>query len=557
MTVDVYGVLAFGEIPPELDHSVPGKFGKLLENPHAQLVYLIELYPYDLDKQNTLGGMPPFGSAAFGEYDIPYRGGVEKVYLSDFGFKTEPSDNPASLYFSALVDNPLQFEASILNGDDFGSGSQSFGAIVIHNENGCMDYLADYYWSGRRVVIKAGARGFGYNDFAIVFDGSVNDIEVDDLSVTLTIRDNSLKTDRVLMPVTYDGTGGLNGNSDLANIPKPMAYGVLKNIEPVLVDTANLIYQMHDGSIQAVDVVRDSGVMLTNMGDVPDITVATVGAGQFKTQLSGGFIKLGSTPSGRITADIRGENTGGYVQTVPDIIRRIVKTRLGAYSFSDTDLDNGSFNALDATMPWQSGIYIRDQETASTIIDNLLSPCGAYWTFNRNGQLTVGVIDEAGIGKMTIDDRVIDEAGISRRVIEPSYRISVGYAPVWTVQNEDELAGATTQADRSFLGAEYRYVTYTNEVLQSQNQFAIDRTFKTNLANKADAESLLARLVRIYSKRRYVYQVPVYGTMFRLYLGDSVKMVYDRYNLNTGKNLLITGISEDAETGQTMLELWS
>src|SRR5690606_9652010 len=105
---------------------------------------------------------------------------------------------------------------------------------------------------------------------------------------------------------------------------------------------------------------------------VPDITVATVGAGQFKTQLSGGYIKLGSTPSGRITADIQGENAGGYVQTAPDIIRRIVKTRLGAYSLSDADLDNGAFNALDANMPWPCGIYIRDVETASTIIDDLL-----------------------------------------------------------------------------------------------------------------------------------------------------------------------------------------
>src|SRR5690606_19636612 len=142
--------------------------------------------------------------------------------------------------------------------------------------------------------------------------------------------------------------------------------------------------------------------------------------------------------------------------------------------------------------------------TVSNVIDELVISCGAYWTFTRQGTITAGVIDESGIDFYDI---------------APAYRIKVGYAPVWTVQGEDELAGATTQADRTFLGAEYRYVTYENEVLIGQQQQAIEREFRTNIADKADAEALLARLVQVYSRKRRVFRVPIHYGLFRLYIG--------------------------------------
>ncbi len=44
--------------------------------------------------------------------------------------------------------------------------------------------------------------------------------------------------------------------------------------------------------------------------------------------------------------------------------------------------------------------------------------------------------------------------------------------------------------------------------------------------------------------------------MFRIYVGDTVKVIYPRHELDEGKRLLVTGIQEDAETGTTVIELW-
>jgi hypothetical protein len=553
-----FGTYAIAQLPAEYDLSVADPFAALLQDPEAQLIYLIELYPFNNTLEQTLSGIMPFGSGAFSHFNLTYYGGLSAVYLSDAGFITEPGDIPSSTYFIAQVDNPLQYETSILSGGDFGAGNQSFGSISIANGDGALDFLNQYFWSSRRVVIKAGSKDFVYSDFTVVFDGAANDIEADEERIVITIRDNRVKTEQLILPDFYAGTGGLEGGNDLSNKPKPLCYGVVNNIEPVLVDAANLIYQIHDGGISWVDKVRDSGVALANGGDVADITVASVPSGNFKTQLSGGYIKLGSTPSGRITADVHGESdNGGYVSTVTDIISRIVKTRLGAYSLGDSDIDLGSFNRLEIAIPGDVGIYINDRITAAAVIDDLINPLGAYWTFTRQGQLMVGFMDEPGTGTSTITDDLIDESGIKLlNTIPPAWRISVGYAPSFTVQKEDELAGATNDIDRAFVTEEYRYVTFEDSSILTQNRQAIDRVFKTKLADKADAEALLTRLTTIYTVTRRVYQVPAHRCLFLYYLGDTVKLMYNRFGLNAGADFIVVGTGEDAETGITALELW-
>lgn len=556
--IEIFGTLAYTELPDEYSLAVGNAFKDLLDNPEADIIYLVELSPYDPAQENTVGGIPPFGTGAFGEFDFKTLGGITRIYLSNVGYTTKPDDAELpNQHFAAQVDNQMQFDVSVVSGDDFGSQAPSFGSIVIQNAEGELDILQDYVWTGYRVTVKAGQRGFAYEDFATVFGGSINGIEMDDDRVTLTIRDNRIKTDQLLLPATFAGTGGKEGGTDLSGKPKPLCYGVVRNIEPVLVDPANLIYQIHDGSIQSVDVLRDSGVELTSAGDVADITAATVAAGQFKTQLSGGYIKLGSTPSGRITADVHGSTVGGFVSTVGDIVQRILTSRLGVRSFSAAEIDQGAFNRLNDEMGFDAGVYLTDRVRASDVIDALINPLGAWWTFTRQGLLTCGLVDEPGVATVEITEDDIEESGVQvLAVIPPSWRLSVGYAPVGVVQKEDELAGATTEADRAFLGEAYRFAVSENLVVRAQNEQAIERIFETQLADLTGAQALLTRLSTVYTSKRRLYRVPVWRMLFRVYIGDTVRLTYPRHGLSAGRNLLVLGVSEDVETGITNLELW-
>ncbi|AEP08884.1 hypothetical protein [Micavibrio aeruginosavorus] len=551
-----FGFLPYGYIPPEYDNSVPDPFRALLSEPDIQLRYLIELHPYDESNIVEHTWLPaPIGWLPFGYTKAKTLGGIETVYLSDMKFITEPTDTPANQYFAPVVNNPLQFDFSILRGEEFGISSPSFGAIQIQNGNGDFDYLAGLSWKGRRIVVKAGGPSFKYSQFTTVFDGLCNAIEFDDDVITLTIRDNGLKIDQDIVSATYDGTGGLEGGDDLSGKMKPLLYGEAFNIEPVLVDPVNLIYQIHAGPMMGVDAVYDKGALLAFDEDVTDIAEAAPDAGKYATSLSSGFIKLGSTPAGRITADAHGDSAGGYVSSAADIARRLVMTKLGIQSFSATEIDGAAFNRLDDEIPGAMGLYITEKAPIRNFLDALINPCGAYWNFGRTGMLTAGYVDDPGVEIATINASNIDTSGIEAPApISPAWRISVAYAPAWVVQKEDELAGSATDGYRTFVGQDYRTVVSEDRSVRTRNAQAVERVFYTTLADKADAESLLARLVRIYGVERKIYRVPSYGTLFRLYVGDPVKLEYPRFNIN--KNLSVVGISEDAETNQTTLELW-
>lgn len=550
----LYGELAYGEsLWPDL--SVPSLFTALLADPDAQFVHLIELYPYDEASPGSLTTGAPYGTLAFGEFDFSFGGGLTRVDLSDMGFTTRPDDVAPNRHYKALVDNPVQYDTAIMSGGEFQNGSVSFGSIVITNGDGELDDLADYRWSGRRAVVKVGAKGFTYDQFATVFDGAVNDFEVDDDRITITIQDNRIRTDQFLTVPAYLGTGGKEGGTDLQGYIKPLCFGKVFNIEPVLVDAATLIYQIHDGAILSVQAVRDAGVLLTSGGDVPDITAATPSAGQFITQLSGGYIKLGSTPTGRVTADAEGDATGGYVSNPGDIIKRIVGTRI-PYPFSVAEIDDGAFVRIDDQIG-DTGFFTSEPITASDVIDQLLLPCLAYWTFSRDGQISGGIIDAPDVPTLDITANDIDEQGIEiLQTIPPTWRITVGYAPLGVVQGENELAGATTDADRAFLGAPYRYVTVEDQNIRTGESRAVERAFMTSLTDKADAEALLSRLQAVFMTSRRVYGVPLWGATYRTYLGSTVNVAYPRFGMSGGKNLLVVGLSEDAQTGQTVLNLW-
>lgn len=551
-----FGMLPFGMLPEALDHSSPDPLWRLLQEIDPQLRYLVEFYPWDSGiRVNMLAAPSPVGMTAFGVLHWSKLGSEGGIYLADHHFIGEPDDVVPDQYFSPVIDNALQYDVSLIRGSDIGVNTPTFGAIEIANGDGELDHLSEMSWRGRRVLVKAGTEGMRYADYAVVLDGLCNSIEFDDRSITITISDKGLLLDKHVMTPEFAGTGGLEGGDDLVGRMKPMIFGHCYNIEPVLVDAVNLIYQAHASSMQAIDVVYDSGVALAFDADYPDILTAAPAVGEFATCLATGHIKLGSTPFGRITADARGDNSGGYVSHVGDVCVRMATTVYDRESFHIDALDPSAWATLNADMPGDVGIFILERRTLRQLFDELLNPCAAYWYFDRDGKLAAACIDTVGIPSSSVDASRIDVSGFEMiDAVPPSWRISVGYAPAWTVQGEDELAGATTEARRTFVGNERRLVTYENRLVRSAHLQPMERVFYTNLADKASADALLERLVRIYGQERKIYRGATYQGMFQAFIGDVLTINYPRYGIN--RPMTVLGISEDTETATTSLELW-
>lgn len=59
----------------------------------------------------------------------------------------------------------------------------------------------------------------------------------------------------------------IEGDDSIKGKPRPLCFGKVKNIQPVLVNPSRLIYQVADSPVASVDAVRDRGVALA-VGDV-------------------------------------------------------------------------------------------------------------------------------------------------------------------------------------------------------------------------------------------------------------------------------------------------
>lgn len=559
MTISLRAIseLSIGELPSALDASVPSPFAALLEDPEARIIYLIELYPYAPDKELTSSFPAPIATTAISEFDYTYTGGIETIYLSDAGYLTSPTDTPANRSYLPLTDNPFQFEVSILNGNEFRGGSPSFGAIRIQNGDKELDELLSYYWGGRAIKVFAGSPDFTRSQFVKVFDGLAQSIEADEDEIIINLSDKQTVLENNFAQNQYDGSGGLEGDENLEGVVKPLVYGSCKNVPLTLVDSANLIYQVHDGSIEAVIAVFDRGVALSSEGDVSDITAASVSASSYKTQLSGGYIKLGSTPDGRVTANVQGDNTGGYVDEVGSITSLLLQTKLDISNFSTSEIDQGALNAIDQSLNISTGIYIANETNLKTVIDQLFIPVQAYWTFSRLGEFTGGVLNTPTSPVLTLTASDIEDDNIEiLQVIPPAWRISLEYERSWLAQNEDDIATGATTAQKDFVKQQYRKITTENRIVRGRTANAFEVSFSSLIDNETDALAQITRLENMYRSQRKVIRIAGLKLLFRVFIGDTIKLQYDRYGLDNGVDFIITNVSEDIESATTTLELW-
>ncbi len=537
-----------------IDLSTPDYFAELLKRPSFEIIYLIEFDPYDSSISSTVLGSPPVSVNAIGAWDFSYTGGVRSIYFSDKGYMTGESDSPIHTNYLPVTTNPLQIDASVFNGV-FSGRAGSFGAIRLLNGDGDLDDLLEMYWSGRNVRVFAGSADFTRDKFVKVFDGLCDSIEHSEDEIIINIQNNEKILESEFTQTLYDGSGGLDGGSDLESKPKPLLYGEVLRISPVLVDAVNLVYQIHDGAIEDVTAVYDRGVALTDGGDVVDITAASVSAGQFKTQLSGGYIKLGSTPDGQITVDAKGDNLDGYVSTSGQIVTRLLRTKLGLYNLTDSNIDQGAFNEVDIAVPASIGVYIFEKTTVRNVIDSILTPIQCYWTYDGQGMITAGVGKEPSESMYILDENNIMDGEIKAvAVYTPSWRVNIGYARSWT--NQSEIATGASDAYRDFAQQEYRKVVIEDRNVRTKSNISIEQNFNTLIVNEADAIVQATRIAELYNQKRTLYKVLAKDVFFRIQIGNTVTVILNRFGLDAGKDFLIVGVSYDAETNLTELELW-
>ena len=193
----------------------------------------------------------------------------------------------------------VNYASSMFSGGDLSSesgrklGDRKVGDIEILNGDGDLDYLMDYIWDDKSVDILVGAIGWEFSQFKTIMKARIKDLEWDEKAINVKLNDSKRWFDDLIQPAKYLGTGGAEGGEELTGVNKPLLYGKCLNVEPVLIDAANLVYQVHAGEIVSVMAVYFAGL------------AATEGIG-YTVDLDAGTITLLTNPIGKVTCDVRG-----------------------------------------------------------------------------------------------------------------------------------------------------------------------------------------------------------------------------------------------------------
>ncbi len=509
-----------------------------------------------------------FGLHAFGEQPFGYAElagpNIVTLYASTDGYTSKAGDTPERTHFPARVMQAFQYRRSLLGGPELGGlVTQGYGDLIFDNADGFWDAIVrDYTVDGREIRTRLGDMDLAYGSFAGVWNGTARGWSATDMEMRIGMRDFGFLLDRVLQRAFYGGTGGLDGGDDLAGRPRPVALGFCENVTPAYLGVLDLgdgplhTYQVNWRSVQGVTEVREGGLAYD------EVTEGAPSGGEWKQDASLGIFQIGSTPIEAITADVEGDDEGGYVETLPDVVGRLLTDFSAA--FGESRIEAATFAELASDVPGPVNHYIgTEPANLGATIGALLAGAAAWGGFNRPGRFEVRALKAPGTPRITLTEAQIKGAPerlgpgeLPESVQLPTKRRRIGYRRNWTVQRGGVLAGAT-EAVRSFVTDEYRVAESFDNATETRNSLAGDPEMIPSPFNlKADAEAVCQRLMDLFGGLFEFYRVRARCNYFAIELGTTVRLRYPRLNIQTGGDFIVVDYEIDSAANAVTLTLF-
>ncbi len=521
---------------------------------------------------------------------IDAAGTLQTFYLADGRLVTGAGDTPANTAFDdSLIDPGSVGLAAFGYGRTSGDTKLDTGEIVIANVDGAYDAWVGYGFDGRQIIIRSGDPGSPYpGGWTTVMVGTAEAPEATYSKLVIRLRDRQFVLDKPALQNLYAGTNslpnGLEGTpTDIKGKRKPKVYGLVRSIEPFLVNTSKLTYQVCDGAVASI-TAYDRGLALTAGADYATsalLQAATVTAGTYATCLAEGYFRLGSTPAGLVTADVT-QGANAAARTAAQIAKAILTDAglaTGQYLTSRSALvlrdratnqpltsRGGSIPATDVTAMDTAnsavcGVYVSDDTTIAQALDFVVGGVGGYYGFDQTGTIRMGILTAPSgspvatilrTDMLSIERQPAKDAGI------PIWRATINYSKLGRAQPTD-LASSVTAAERARLQDTWRASSSADASIKTQFLMAGEITRDSPLTDDTAAATEAARVLALYKVRRDVLEVPVhidFATENGLWLLQVVNVTISRFGLNAGKLFRIIGIRFELGSRRAVLTLW-
>lgn len=508
---------------------------------------------------------------------LPFSGGGSIVKQNFSSGDFNPDIVPAAEYNNAIAVLPSFRRDMFARNTTGGQITVSNGSIMLANADGSLDFLKAFSWNGASLTVKYGDLDDTLASFTVMFNGRVEQLLFDFKNIEIRMQDLLQLFDKQMGPTRYAGNStSTEGDLSIKDKGKPAAYGHLYGIPAIQTSASLLIYQFHILSLNSVPNVFDKGVLLTQGANYPDLaTMEAVApaAGGYRVWPSGGgtFIRLGSTPVGTIAAHVV-EDASTANHTVAQIFNRI------SLGFFFVSVAAGDITTMDAKQPAEIGIYFTGDDNGLQVLDKIAITGGAWYGFDRLGTLRLQRFELPTLAASVATLRVMngrndaDENDIDIRDFRmmptrdedkgvSTYKVTANYLHNYTVQSDNDLAGAVNQSDRAFWRNEWRKAVKTDTNAANYAPGSKEKEVDTYFSDTTDvtAAAEAQRVLDLFKISRDFAEIDIElsaTNIALLDLGNVITVYFDRFDYAYGKPMLITGMEYNSANNVLILAVW-
>lgn len=502
---------------------------------------------------------------------------LHPLYWGTIGHQTGPFDDPPDTFFEDRLDDPGNFEQHLWSlGTTRGESSVGVGDLVIVRLfSGGLDDDANAWiswkWKGARITIKRWTGIGQVVDAETVLIGTCTRLLADADTYVLQIHDRLTDLDKPLLTHRYAGTTtapglGIEGNEDLEGQLKPKVYGGPNySVDIKWVNVHDNIGQVSDGPVSSIELLS-GGNEMTNDGDHPTVEAMVAAPlpaiGHYLTCLNQGLVLPGSNPQQglQITANVT-EGATAADRTMAQIVRRMMLD----FGLDATEINDASFDALDALNSSVCGIVIDGEEQARSAMMRVLASDFGYLISNNADEFEIGRLEPpSGTPVVSLDEDSIGEVDYESsgdtELGEPAGRVIVLYAEVLTVMTGSQLAGILTQEERTFFENQWRRSTpaESENVLELEPN-APEIIIESRFVDKADADTAAVRGLSIYSVQRVFAAVPVsdINEIWNVQCNSIIALTLNDLNFEDNKLFRVLGRVLNLEDDTATLIVWA
>ena len=447
------------------------------------------------------------------------------------------------------------------------------GTIHLQLADGWFRYLIGQSWDSRDIEIRIGLTDEDIGLYRVILRAKTERAEANLNEIIITLRDHSIALDKPIQPRTFLGTGVYEGIGDITGAIKPLSYGFLRHVTPVLINETSNVYMLHDGPIHEIFSIHQGGILMTNIGDLTSFpsfthllswspTQAQVDVGGFMTDYRSGAFRTATRPTGPLTVTLWGSTSvPRATSSMSEVCRAILTEKLPELTINENDLDTFHTEQLGAV-----GLYITESKTVGDALNDLLAPVGAILHVNALDQVRIGRLRAREPVASIASHNIVDGVQLSRRnPPRPGSVYRIGHFKNWTVLNETDLLNTSSANIRIFLQRELNYVNATWQgplfTRLPVHDSASVLEYNTLLDGTIYAKQLGAFLEFRDHSLQHLYECVVIGFAFQIEIGDTVLFQLDEMGVINTKTGIVVEVTEKSITSSsedlTQLLIWA